>query len=431
MKTKVLHATFIAILLIMICSTISAQDWPQFLGPDRNHTSPQKGLLKSWPETGPEVLWSVDVGTGFGGPVVKDGKVYFLDRDDEVGDIMRCFNLQTGEELWKFAYNSPGAVPFPGSRSVPIVEDKYVYSCGLNGDLYCFDITTRQPVWNKNVWKDFGGNNIPMWAISQCPIIYKDLLIVASQGPDAGVVAYNKLTGDVKWKTPKIGNTSYVSPKILKLHGEDHVVWVASSTNSFTDREASPTKGNVVGIDPKNGEILWNYADWECAISVPCPVDAGDNKLLIVGGYDRGATMIQVNKNPDGRFDTSEIFTTLEFGDQTKPPLLLDGYFYAMYRTNQKRDGLVCMDMNGNIMWKTMREPNFDRGSMILADGLLIATDGLNSLYLIEPNSKGFKQIAKADMFTGGTQNWAPMALADGKLLIRDQTKMLCLKVAN
>lgn len=430
MKATYFQVTMIVTFLVLFCLPIEAQDWPQFLGPDRNHTSPQKGLLKSWPESGPEILWSVDVGAGYGGPVVKDGKVYLLDRDDEVGDIMRCFHLQTGEEIWKFVYNSPGEVPFPGSRSVPIVDANYVYSCGLNGDLYCFDTTTHQPVWNKHVWKDFGGEAIPMWAISQCPVIYNDLLIIASQAPDAGVVAYNKRTGDVVWKTPKIGNTSYVSPKVLKIHGEDQVVWVASSTNPYTDRDAPLTKGHVVGIDPKDGKILWDYANWECVISVPCPVDAGDNKLLIVGGYDRGATMIQVNKKADGRFDTTELFTTLEFGDQTKPALLLDGYFYAMYRTNQKRDGLMCMDMEGNIMWKTSRNPNFDRGSMILADGLLLATDGLNSLYLIEPDPKGFKQLAKAEMFKAGTQNWAPIALADGKLLIRDQSKMLCVKVA-
>lgn len=283
MKTKYL---FIAVITIvtLYCPTISAQDWPQFLGPDRNHTSPQKGLLRSWPEAGPEVLWTAEVGKGFGGPVVKNGKVYLLDRDDEAGDIMRCFNLQTGEELWKFNYNAPGEVSYPGSRSVPVVDDKHVYSCGPYGDLYCFDVHTQQVVWKKNVWTDFGGKKIPTWAISQCPVIYNDLLIIASQAPDAGVVAYNKSTGDVVWKTPNLGNTSYVSPKVLKIHGEDQIVWVASSTNSYTDPDAPKTKGNVVGIDPRTGKRLWTYSNWECVISVPCPVDAGNNKLLITGG---------------------------------------------------------------------------------------------------------------------------------------------------
>ena len=430
-------------ILVIVGVDSNAQDWPQFLGPERNSTSPQKGLLKSWPERGPDVLWSVNVGMGYGGPVVKNGKVYLLDRDDDVGDMMRCFNLQTGEELWNFNYDSPGTLPFPGSRSIPIVDDRHVYSCGPNGELYCIDINTHKPVWNKNVWTDFGGKNLPTWGISQNPLLYGDLLVIASQAPQAGVVAYNKLTGNVVWQTPNLGNENYVSPKVIKIHGEDHIVMVISSTNSIANRNAPVTKGNVTGIDPQNGKILWQYTNWNCHISVPCAVDAGNNRLLIVGGYELGATMIRVNKKADGSFETSEIFTTEEFGDQTKPPLLHNGHFYAMYRTNSKREGLVCMSMDGKIMWKTQRNPEFDRGSMILADGLLLATDGLNTLYLIEPNPTAFKPISKAAVLRAGgastegmsavggsTQNWAPMALADGKLLIRDQSRMFCVKVA-
>jgi outer membrane protein assembly factor BamB len=429
--------------LFSLCTVATAQDWPQFLGPDRNSTSPQKKLLKSWPEEGPDVLWAVNVGIGYGGPVVKNGKAYLLDRDDETGDIMRCFDMKTGNELWRFSYDAPGVIPFPWSRSVPVVDDNHVYSCGSYGDLYCISLQTHQPVWKKNVWTDFGGKTIPTWAISQCPVLHGDLLIVASQAPDAGVVAYNKLTGDLVWKTPNLGGESYASPKVLKIHGEDQVVWVSSSTNPYRSQGGTPTKGNVVGLNPRTGKSLWMYSDWDCHISVPCPVSTGDNKLLIVGGYERGATMIQVNKKADGSFDTSEVFTTLDFGDQTKPPLYHNGYFYAMFRTNQKREGLMCMDKNGNILWKTGRNPNFDRGSMILADGLLLATDGMKTLYLIDPDPTGFKPISKADVLSeggastegmaavgGSTQNWAPIALADGKLLVRDQARMVCVKVA-
>ena len=443
-KTKLV---VIVAILAMNLMSLYAQDWPQFLGPDRNSTSPQKGLLRSWPENGPELLWSVEVGVGYGGPVVKNGKIYLLDRDDDMGDFMRCFNLQTGEELWKFAYDAPGTLPFPGSRSIPIVDDRHVYSVGPNGDLYCIDLQTQKPVWRKNVWTDFGGTRLPTWGISQNPLIYGDLLIVASQAPQAGVVAYNKNTGNVVWHTPNLGNETqmgYVSPKVIKIHGEDHVVMITSSTNAVQNRDAGVTMGNVAGIDPRTGKILWQYTNWDCHISVPCAVDAGDNKILIAGGYALGATLIQVVKRTDGSFATTELFTTDEFGDQTKPPLFHNGYFYAMYRTNQRRDGFVCMNMEGKIMWKTGRNPDFDRGSMILADGLILATDGLNTLYLIEPDPTAFKPISRANILReggastagmmavgGSTQNWAPIALADGKLLIRDHNRMFCVKVVN
>lgn len=457
MKVRV---TLAAIVLIVVAGSGLAADWPQYLGPGRNSTSPEKGLLRSWPPKGPEVLWTVGVGRGFGGPVSKDGKVYLLDRDDKVGESLRCFELANGKELWNFAYDAPGSVMFPGSRSVPSVDGNHVYSCGHNGDLYCIDTSTHKPVWSKNVWTDFGGKPVsgspggfgsrepgsfPIWAITQCPLVYGDLVIVASQAPEAGVVAYDKLTGDVKWKTPNLGNESYASPAVVRIDGKDHVVMVISSTNPFGNRGLPQTLGNVVGIEPLTGKVLWEYKQWRCHISVPSAVDAGDNKVLVVGGYELGATMIKVEKKADGSYGATELFTTEEFGDQTKPPILHNGHFYAQYGTNNRRDGLVCMTMDGKILWKTKRSPDFNKGSMILADGLILATDGAKSLYMIQPDPSGFKSLASAELLGdagtesegiarqvgGTTQNWAPLALSDGKLLIRDHAQLKCVRVAD
>jgi len=435
------------------CITTSyAQDWPQYLGTNRNSTSPQKNLLRSWPEQGPEVLWHVGVGIGYGGPVIKDGKIYLLDRDDKVGDIMKCFDLSNGKELWSYGYEAPGSVQFPGSRSVPAVDGDYVYSCGVYGDLYCININTHKPVWNVNVWTDFGGQpgsesgggfgggpgSFPTWAISQCPLVYGNLLIVASQAPEACVVAYNKLTGDVKWKTPSLGEVGYVSPAIVKIDGKDQVVMVTASGGG---RGKPVVPGKIVGIDPESGKVLWENADWICGIPIPSAFDAGENRILVLGGYDLGALMIKVEKENDGSYSTTTLFKTEEFGDQTKPPILYKGYFYAEYGTNNRRDGLSCMNMDGEIMWKTKRDPDFNKGSMILADGLILATDGARTLYLIEPDPSGFKPLASAELLAAkdsddprdarfGVQNWAPIALSNGKLLIRDQSQLLCVKVA-
>jgi len=339
------------------------------------------------------------------------------------------------------------------------VDGNHVYSCGHNGDLYCVDVNTHKPIWNKNIWTDFGGaagggsppgagpaSRFPTWAITQHPLIYGDLLIIASQAPEAGVVAYEKLTGNVKWKTPSLGYVGYVSPAIVKVDGNDHVVMVTPSTNPF--RRSSPDEdkmGNIVGIEPLTGKILWQYTNWYCHIPVPSAVDAGNNRVLVVGGYELGAVMIKVEKRADGSYGTTELFKTKEFGDQTKPPVLHRGHFYAEYGTNTRRDGMVCMSMDGEIKWKTKRSPDFNKGSMILADGLILASDGARSLYLVEPDPSGYKQLASAELFPeraagsgndiafrvgGRNQNWAPMALADGRLLIRDQTRLKCVKVA-
>jgi outer membrane protein assembly factor BamB len=451
-------ATLTTVVLLMV--TVSSwADWPQYLGANRNSTSDEKGILRSWPANGPAVLWTVPVGRGYGGPVIQDGRVYLLDRDDAVGDSLRCLDLANGKELWHFAYDAPGTAMFPGSRGVPAVDGNHVYSCGHNGDLYCIDLNTHKPVWNANVWTDFGGkpasgtpggfrsrgpDSFPIWAITQCPLVYGDLVIVASQAPEAGVVGYDKLTGDVKWKTRNLGNESYASPSVVKIDGNDHIVMVISSTNPIGNRGLPQTPGNVVGIDPVKGKVLWEYDKWNCHISVPSAVDAGENRVLVAGGYELGATMIKVEKRADGSYTTTELFTTEEFGDQTKPPVLHNEHFYAQYGTNRRRDGLVCMNMEGEIMWKTKRSPDFNKGSTILVDGLFLATDGAKTLYLIEPDPSGFKSLASAELLSeagtdsegiaarvgGATQNWAPLALSDGKLLIRDHSQLKCVKVA-
>jgi outer membrane protein assembly factor BamB len=247
----------------------------------------------------------------------------------------------------------------------------------------------------------------------------------------------------MKWKTPYLGNESYASPSVAKIDGKDHVVAVVSSTNPISNRDLPQTLGTIAGIDPLTGKILWQYKDWECHISVPSAIDAGNNKVLVIAGYEHGAVMLEIKKQADGSYKTTELFKHNNFGDQTKPPILHNGYFYAQFGTNRTRDGLTCMSMDGKIMWKTRRSPDFNKGSMILADGLILATDGRKALYLIEPDPSRFKQLASAELlgepasdsegiaarFGGRTQNWAPIALSDGKLLIRDQRQMKCVAV--
>jgi outer membrane protein assembly factor BamB len=426
---KKINFLLTAILLFAFLSNINAQDWPQFLGPNRNGISPQKGILRSWPANGPEVLWTANVGPGFGGPVIKEGRVYLLDRDDNTGDIIRCFDFNTGKEFWSFSYAAPGTISYPGSRSVPAIDGNRIYSCGPYGDLYCIDINTHKPIWNKNIMKDFGGKRIPIWAITQCPLIYGDLLIVSySQDPYAGLVAFNKLTGKIVWKTEPFANETYASPIIAKIAGEDHLVMAFSSTNTYMHKEVEKVKGKIMGFKPLTGEVLWEYNNWENMIQIAPPLDAGEGRIMVVGGYELGTVMIKVEKNSDGRFGVKEIFRHNDFGDHTKPPILYNGYFYGQFSTNNKRDGLCCMNMDGKVMWKTMRSPSFDKGSMILADGLILATNGNKTLYLIQPDPAGFKPLASAEILQPG-QNWGAIALLDGKLLIRDQTMLKCVKV--
>ena len=420
-------AKVVAIVLTLSGASLDGEDWPGIYGPRRDHSSQQKRLLRTWPEEGPKVLWTIPVGAGFGGPAISGGNVYLLDRDEAVGDKLRVLDVASGKELWTYAYNAPGRFMFAGSRTTPTVDGGHVYTVGPMGDLHAISIKTRKPAWTKNIWKDFGGAaELPRWGIVQHPFIYGDLLIVAPQTSEAGVVAYDKVSGELKWKSAALsGIAGYVTPSIVKVGGEDQLVMITGAAG----RGRTAKGGSVNGLDPRNGKVLWTYTNFQNIIPVAQPVDAGQGRILIAGAYGAGSAMIKVDKKEDGTYVASELFKNPDFGAHTQPPVLHEGHFYSHYTINERSDGLVAMTMDGQVKWKTDQQPPFVRGGSILAEGLLLMTDGNTKLYLVEPNPTAFKPLASAVILDAG-DNWAPLAMVDGKLFVRGQKELKVLQVA-
>jgi outer membrane protein assembly factor BamB len=442
-------------------------DWPQFRGPNQDGISPEKGLLRSWGEGGPEVLWTVPLGVGYGGASVRDGEVYVLDRVGKVQDVLRCLDLGTGRELWRYAYDAPGKLAHPGSRSTPTVDDKYVFTIGPFGHMHCIDRSSHAPVWSKHLLKDFGGE-IPMWGVAQSPALYRDTVIIAPLSKKAGVVGLAKTTGKELWRSPPLGGMGYVSPRIVNLGGVDQVLIISATRLSKTSTRGSghgratarrapahpadsPRRGpghgstgsrpgrqppdylprvanRVAGVGAADGRLLWTYDEWRCANPIPNPTPVGDDRVFVTGGYMAGSVMLKVRPEQD-RFTVAPLFTLPDYGSQVPNPLLHEGHLYVLCNGNFRRDGLVCVDLEGNVKWKTNRDPNLDRGHTLIADGLMYSMDGAKGiLRLIEPTPAGYKEISQVKLL-GGKEIWAPMALADGKLLIRDQHQMKCLDV--
>ena len=409
----------VALLVLLSVAGTFAADWPWYYGPRRDGTSTEKGLLRTWPKEGPKVLWSAPLGVGFGGPAVSRGKVYLLDRDEKVGDTLRVYDFATGKQLWTFAYDAPGSFMFNGSRppAAPPSGRPGPPSGPPPG---------QAGAQGRGFTPPAPGSQLPTWAITQNPLIYRTLVIVASQAPQAGVVAYDKLTGELKWKTePLSGGVGYASPSIVKVAGEDHLVMVTAAAGM--GRNASG--GSANGLDPLTGKLLWSYTNWQCRIPVGHGVDAGEGRVLLAGGYGAGSALFRVQKKTDGGYEVTELFKNPDFGSHTQPPIVYKDHFYAQYTINERSDGLVCMTMDGQVRWKTGEEPPFSKDGAVLADGLLLAVDGNTKLYLTEPDPAGFKPLANAELLEP-SNNWAPIALVDGKLLIRDQKGLKCVQVA-
>jgi len=397
-----------------LAASAGAGEWPQFLGPNRDATSPEKGLMRAWPAGGPKVLWTVEVGPGYGGPAIRDGQVHILDRQKGQADVLRVFDLATGKELWKFGYPAPGKISHPGSRSTPTVGETYIYIVGPQGHFHCIDRQTHRPVWQKHLLKDYGGKR-PTWAVAQSPLLYEDTVIVAPQSGSVGVIAFEKGTGKERWRSEPIGGMYYHSPLVTTVAGVEQVI--------------QQTKTGVAGLDPASGDVLWTYTFRVGVAGIPAPTPLPQDRFFLTGGYEAGSEIIQVERKGEA-FTARRLHRFEDVGSHVQRPVLYQGYVYAVCNTNKMANGMVCFSLDGQIKWRTGRDPYLCKGNTLLtADGLIYQMDGkTGELHIVEPSPEGFKSLAKVKLL-GGKEIWAPMALADGYLVIRDQHQMKCLDI--
>lgn len=403
----------------------ASADWPQFMGPDRDGTSDATNLLDTWPEQGPNERWRTSIGEGFGGAAIRDGAVFLLDREGDQRDVLRVFDLDSGEELWHYAYEREGRLSVQGSRSTPTVDDELIFTVGGFGDVHAISRETHEPVWRMNLAEEFP-ENVLRWGFAQSPLVHDDLLILTPTHPESpGLVALNKHDGEIVWESEPFGGDYYSSPDLRTVAGETGVLIV--------------TNDQVTFVDPETGETIWKYNGYQNQYPIPGPTVLDDQqRIFITGGYEDGSVMIRVSKDGDS-YDFEELFR-LRGGAQLHPALQHGDHLYLNINENatlrrgaMQHGGLACLDPDtGEIVWRTGEEPNFDRGNVILADGRLIVLDGQTGyLHLVDPSPEGYDEISRAKIFDydrpRNNNVWAPIALADGRLVIRDQNELVCL----
>lgn len=409
----------------LIAFTAGAGNWPHFQGPNRNGVSLETGLARSWPASGPKELWSFPLEKGFAGPVVHNGEVFVLDRVDDKQDVLRCLSFETGKELWAYTYDAPGKVGHSGSRTTAAVSDTHVFTVGQMGHFTCVDRNTHKPVWQINLQDIYLDGKSPRWGLAQSPTLYKDMVIVAPQSEDAFVAAFKQDSGELVWKTEGLGMLGYSTPLLTTLCDVEQVVMIGACVKPGM----GSTLGWVAGFSPDNGKTLWKYNGWQCFIPIPYPTVLPGNRLFLTGGYEAGSGMIQISRDGDA-FEAKELFRTDTCGSQIQLPLVYGDHIYVNSNSNERTDGMMCMTFDGSIVWNTTATeglPDFERGNLILADNMIVTLDGKDGiLYLVEPSPEGYKELASAALFKG-REMWSPMALADGRLVIRGQDEMKCL----
>lgn len=420
-----------------------AARWNPLFSDPPNSPPSETRLSRNWPAEGPKVEWTVPVGPGYGAPTVYEDEVYLLDRTDGKQDVLRCLDFRTGIERWRYAYDAPGRVSFPGSRSIPVVDEKYVFTLGVHGDVHCFDRATRKPIWRRSLRDEFGDKAYLIWGYSQHLLLYEGKLIVAPMASEAGLAALDPATGATLWTSPPLpGYASYVSPVVVTISGEEHIVMIGALNEDIGERlrkrkltddsrglqlDGVPAEemGAIVGYDPESGKPLWSYGTWQCETPVANVVPVGENRFFISGAYRGGAALFRVEKR-DNSYVVEHIYESQDFGTHVHTPVLYEGHLYGPCTSNERRDGLVCLSVDGQLKWKTERAPRFDKGGLLLVDDVILIVDGFAGyLYMVEPTPEGFKPIQKAKLLSG-SKIWAPLTFVDGRLLIRDQKVLKC-----
>ena len=394
--------------------------WPRFRGADFDNIAKNAPkLADSWPASGPEIYWSVDLGEGHAAPAVLNGCVYLFDYDEEKrADALRCFSLADGKEIWRHSYGLPAKRNHGLSRTIPAVTEEYIVTVGPRCQVSCVDTKTGEFRWGIDLQQDYGTTE-PLWFTGQCPLIVDGVAILAPAGPDALLMAVDCKTGEVVWQTPNPNGwkMSHSSVMPMTIHGEKMVVYAAV--------------GGVVGVS-LDGRLLWEIP-WSASVVAPSPVLLSDNRIFITAGYGAGSLMFQVDKTADG-YAARELAKNgpkewLACEQQT--PIFREGLLYGI----MPKDGgalkqqFVCYHPDQpEPVWSSGRTHRFGLGPFLLADEKFYILDDDGTLTMLAYSKKGYEQLAQHKVLDGHDA-WGPIALAGTRMLLRDSKTMICIEV--
>jgi outer membrane protein assembly factor BamB len=409
-------------ILVLIAIVGLAGDWPQFRGPDRSNISSETGLLRSWPTNGPTVVWRTSVCEGYAGAAIKDGRVYLNDYDDQKKEhLIRCISLENGKDIWRWSYPVEVRPNHGITRTVPAIGQKLVFSLDPKCRFHALDAKTGKLIWQKNLVQEYKAT-IPGWYAGQNPLIDGDKVILATGG-DALAIAFNQATGTEVWRTPNPG-------KELMSHSS-----LMPATIGGVKQYLYLTMKSLIGISAADGQTLWSVPFSGRIVVVPSPVAIGDGRIFVTSGYEAGSAMYQVEKGPDG-FSARKLYslTSTEFNSEAQTPILYQNHLFAI--SSKTKGRFTCLGLDGKIVWQSpvvSGNPDatrtFNLGGFLLADGMFFVLDGnTGMLRLVDANAKEYRELASAQILKG-EDVWGPLALSNGKLIIRDMSQMVCLQV--
>ena len=396
--------------LLIILSALSGvapgqeAEWPCWGGPNRDGKSPDKNLLKRWPEGGPDLLWQVDgLGKGFSTVSVSDGTVYAT--GDVDGKLTVFAFSANGKLKWKLQVEEAWTSSSPGSRSTPTIDDGLLYVMSGHGVLLCMSAEDGRLNWSKRM-KDYGGKS-GGWGYAESVLICNDLAIV-KPGGDGCILALNKQTGSTVWQSSGFGaGPEYSSCVPFEYAGMSII--------------AAGTRSGIVGVSAKTGELLW-LNRWSRNNTANCPdPQYANGRVFWANGYGKGCICLKLNES-DGKVTAEEDWTTNKMVCHHGGYIIHEGYIYGNHD-----NGWSCLELKtGKLLWN---ERAVGKGSLCFADGMLYLFGERGGKAALATCSPDGMEVRGNVTVEGSGPSWAHPVVIGGRLYLRYADNLYCFNV--
>ena len=401
------------ILSLVMAGQLSAADWPQFLGPDRNGTSSETGLMDKFPQDGPEVVWRVSGGIGMSAVVIADGMALTC-WNGRGKQLLSALDAKTGKPLWEAAladaYRNALGV---GLRATPTSQDGVVYTLTGEGVLCAVELKSGRLIWQVDAPEQFE-TEPSEYGMSSSPLVVGGQVVVHVGGKDTAVAAFDAKTGKPAWTAGR-GPAGYASPALLVIDGSPQIV--------------SLTGHAVIGIAPQTGKTVWSYpfkTDYACNTANPVGVN---RDVFISAGENHGCALLTI-RNQNGAESVAERWKSLGGGsvmrNEWQTSVVVDGYLYGFDNVGAAGPvtNLRCLKVaTGEPVWQKSR---FGKGNLVLADGKLWITTMDGELVLAKATPDGYQELGRSPLLGETRQT---LSIADGLGYLRDNREVVCIKL--
>ena len=404
-----IHSCLFLFCMLMTVQQVFAQKVNQWRGPNRDGIYRESKLLKSWPEKGPERIFSYEgLGAGHGSVAIAKDKLFVLGMPDSTG-VLYAFDFK-GKLLWKEKYGQEWYENYTGPRSTPTIVDNLLYFESGQGVVYCYNSDTGKKIWSVDLLKQFDAKNI-QWGMTESILIEGDRLFCTPGGKENNLVCLNRFTGETIWSSP--GNrqpAAYCSPIYIRHNKTSLIVTM--------------TAESIIGVDANTGQFYWQVPQFQGnKIHANSPVYS---KGIVYCSSDNAKTncgLVALKLSEDGKSVTT-LWRNENYKNLMGGIILKDGHLYG---TSYKKNLWSCVDVSdGRILY------TYDKlapGNVIMADGLFYCYTEKGEVALVKGTPTSFEIISKFSVTLGTDQHWSHPVIHQGILYIRHGNAFMAYRI--